>query len=125
MPLNKWNYFSESEVQGLRDEFVAQLDQARHNAGIPFVITSGLRTPEKNQSIIGAVANSAHLQGLAVDLRVSTNHDVFKIVQGAIAAGIRRIGIYVDKDFNPIHLHLDADLTKPPECIWLKQEGSL
>ena len=39
--MNKWKYFSEKEVQGLESEFVAKLEKARHEAGIPFIITSG------------------------------------------------------------------------------------
>lgn len=119
-----YRHFSPEEVIGLNEEFVALLDRARHLADIPFVITSGLRTPEKNLSVIGAVPDSAHLKGLAVDLRVSDSHEVSRIVEGCIAMGISRIGIYVDKDMQPIHVHVDVDKTKPAEVIFIRQEGA-
>lgn len=118
-----YKHFTPEEVKGLNEEFCALLDRARHIADIPFVITSSLRTPEKNNSIIGAVPDSAHLKGLAVDLRVSNSHEVSRIVEGCIAMGIDRIGIYVNKDMQPVHVHVDVDKTKPPEVIFIKQEG--
>lgn len=120
---HEWKYFKPEEVEGLDDEFVAKLDQARHIAGIPFVITSGLRTPEKNQSIIGAVPNSAHLKGLAVDLRVENGHEVFLIAKAAEKVGITRVGIYVDEKNQPVHVHLDLDPDKPNEVTFVKREG--
>lgn len=119
-----WKYFKPEEVEGLDDEFVAKLDQARHIAGIPFVITSGFRTPEKNQSIIGAVPNSAHLKGLAVDLRVENTHEVALICDAAKAVGITRRGIYFDKSLKPVHIHLDVDPDKVSDVIFPKQEGA-
>lgn len=121
----KYRHFTEEEVEGLNEEFCALLDRARHVADVPFVITSGLRSPEKNNSVIGAVPDSAHLKGLAVDLRVSNSQEVSRIVQGCIAMGIERIGIYVDKNMQPVHLHVDVDPEKEPkECIFIKQEAS-
>lgn len=123
-PDTRWTYFTDTEVEGLNEEFVAKLDMARKIAGIPFVITSGLRTPEKNQSVIGAVPDSAHLKGLAVDLRVENSHEVALIMDAAKAAGIMRRGIYVNKAFEPIHVHLDIDAEKVDEVIFIKQEAS-
>lgn len=120
----EYKYFKPEEVEGLNEEFVAKLDQARHLAGIPFVIASGLRTPEKNQSVVGAVPNSAHLKGLAVDLAASNSHDVSLIVHAAKTVGITRIGIYVNRDFEPVHIHLDVDPDKVTEVIFVKQEGA-
>lgn len=118
-------YFKPEEVEGLDHEFCAKLDQARHIAQIPFVITSGLRTPETNQSLVakGAAPDSAHLYGLAVDLRVENNHEVFLIISSAFAVGINRFGIYVDESNHPTHVHLDVDKEKVPEVIWVKREG--
>ncbi len=118
-----WRYFKPEEVEGLDEEFVAKLDQVRHIIGFPLVITSGRRTPEKNQSIVGAVADSAHLTGLAVDVSVNSARQVSLICDAAKAVGITRRGIYVDKTFKPIHLHLDVDITKPQDVIFVKQEG--
>lgn len=121
----KYKYFSSEEVEGLNAEFVAKLDMARQAAGIPFVITSGLRTPEKNQSVIGAVPDSAHLKGLAVDMRVQNSHEVSLIIDAAKLVGITRRGIYVNKEFQPIHVHLDVDPEKVQDVVFIKQEGVL
>lgn len=126
MPPNKWTYFLESEVEGLHDEFIAKLDLARKAAEVPFIISSGFRTPAQNQSVVGSVSDSAHCAGLAVDLLVVDDSTLFKIVMGAMASGIHRIGIYFgDGDApKPSHVHLDDDKTKPPEVIWLKRENT-
>lgn len=126
-PNQRWTYFTDEEVRGLNEEFVAKLDLARKMAGIPFVITSGLRTPETNQSVVGAMPDSSHLVGLAVDLRVSDDPALFKVIMAAMSCGIHRIGVYFDRTApqpRPTHVHLDDDRTKPPEVIWLKQEGT-
>lgn len=120
---HEWKYFTAEEVEGLDDEFVAKLDQARHAAQTPFVITSGFRTPEKNQSVVGAVPDSSHLKGLAVDLLIENSHQVWQIVAGLLTVGINRIGIYVNKENVPTHIHCDTDPDKVPEVIFIKQEG--
>lgn len=120
-----FKYFKPEEIGGLDETFVEKLDRARHIAQIPFVITSGLRTPEENQSLVakGAAPDSAHLYGTAVDLRVENNHEVFLILSSAFAVGINRFGIYVDAANQPTHVHLDVDKEKVPEVIWIKREG--
>jgi len=115
-------YFSDDEVRGLDHGFIQKLDKAREIAGIPFIITSGLRSPEKNQSVIGSVPDSAHLKGLAVDLRVTSSRDAALIVDAAKAAGIDRRGIYVDSYWNPRHIHLDVDPDKINEVLFVKLE---
>ena len=119
----EYKYFTAEEVEGLNEEFVAKLDQARHLAGFPFIITSGLRTPEKNYSVIGAVPDSAHLKGLAVDLKVENSHEVSLIVDAVKSVGITRRGIYVDSENFPTHVHIDVDPDKVSDVIWIKREG--
>ena len=124
------NYFKPEEVEGLDDEYAAKLDLARgrtiqidpEKKGVAFIITSGFRTPEKNQSVVGAVPDSSHTKGLATDLRVDSSYQVAIIVEALMSVGINRIGIYVDKDFNPIHIHNDVDPDKPPYVLFIKQE---
>ena len=124
MPPKRFMYFSDEEVNGLSESFVSQLDLARKIAGIPFVITSGFRTPEKNQSIPGSVPNSAHLKGLAVDLRVENHHEVALIFDAAKAVGITRRILYVDKNFQPVHVHIDVDPEKVNDVILARPEAS-
>lgn len=120
---HEWKYFKPEEVEGLDEEFVAKLDQARHIAGIPFKISSGLRTLATNQSIIGASPDSAHLQGLAIDIVVENSHEVYLICKAAKEVGITRVGIYVNNDNVPTHIHLDVATDRVSEVIWIKREG--
>jgi len=93
-------------------EFLEKLDAIREDAGIPFRITSGYRTPEHNMKV-GGVKTSAHRLGRAVDIQAVSGHDKFVIVQAAIRQGIMRIGI--GKTF----VHLDNALDSLPwPTIW-------
>lgn len=121
-PMSQYKWFTDDEVKGLQDEFVKKLDIARGLAGIPFVITSGFRTPAANQSVIGAVPDSSHLKGLAVDLRVRSSREAALIMDSAKSAGIDRRGIYVDSYWNPRHIHIDIDPDKITEVLFVKSE---
>lgn len=120
----EWKYFKPEEVEGLDEKFVAKLEQIRELVGFPLVITSGLRSPEKNQSVLGSVPDSAHLKGLAVDLRVSNSHEVSLLSDAAKTVGITRRGIYVNGAFEPIHVHLDVDPDKVSDVVFIRQELS-
>lgn len=111
-PMNKWTYFTDEEVKGLDNELVSKLDTARKVAGVPFRITSGLRTCAANTSALG-VENSSHLKGLAVDLGLDAGSDRFAIVKALLGAGFVRIGVY-DK-----HVHVDTDPDKPQSVMWV------
>jgi hypothetical protein len=104
-------YFKDSEVVGLDKTLVSMLDVARGLAGIPFIITSGLRTIEENKKS-GGVENSAHLKGLAVDLRCKNSTERFLIVKSLLKTGFKRIEIGLD------HIHTDIDESKPQEVIF-------
>lgn len=127
MPENekkKWNYFTDDETKNLDTEFVARLDMARHRAGVPFVITSGYRTPEQNFAV-GGVSGSSHEKGLAVDLHCRNSNQLWHILDGLYSVGFNRVGIYFVIENNipyPTHVHVDSDLTKPKEVAFLKIE---
>lgn len=124
--MRSWNYFKDEEVAGLEHELVAKLDHARHLAGVPFIITSKRRTPEQNAAA-GGVPDSAHVAGLAVDLRVDGSFQLFKMIFGAIQAGILRIviGIRIGAGGEVVYhnLHLDIDTTKPAPVLAIKRYG--
>lgn len=107
-----FKYFKENEVKGLEIELILMLDKARDEAGIPFVITSGLRSEEENKRV-GGVTDSAHLKGLAVDLRCNNDKERFYIVRALIKTGFQRIEIAKD------HIHTDIDKTKKQCIMWL------
>lgn len=108
----KYTYFTPEEVEGLDAEFVAKLDWARGRSGVPFIITSGKRSPAENERV-GGVDASAHVKGLAVDLRCADSQNRFKMMNALLLAGFKRLGIY-DK-----HLHVDLDASLPQEVIWV------
>ena len=114
-----WRYFKFEEFacpccgKNETDEALIDfLDDARKEAGIPFIITSGYRCPRHNEEI-GGKPDSAHLKGLAADILCRTSQERFKIVQALIWVGFRRIGI--GKNF----VHADLDFDKPYPVIWL------
>ena len=107
----KYKYFMPNEVQGLKDELIEMLDKARGYAGVPFKINSGFRTPEQNKRA-GGKPDSAHLRGLAVDVKFTNSIERFKILSGAFKAGFKRIGL--GKTF----IHLDCDSSLDQEVVW-------
>lgn len=116
-------YFTDKEVEGLTQELVSKLETARHVAGVPFVITSGKRTADQNSVLKGAVADSSHLTGQAVDLAVGGGREYFLMMKGLYAAGFRRIGQYMNSTGDDvIHLHVDVDETKDQDVLFSKKE---
>jgi len=107
-----YKYFTEKEVEGLKSELVVLLDKAREMAGIPFVLNSTVRNVEENSSV-GGVPDSAHIYGMAVDIRVRNSVERFAIVNALLKAGFKRVG--VGKTF----VHCDIDQSKPQNVIWL------
>jgi len=68
---------------------------------------------QKNNEKVGGVPNSAHMQGLAVDIAADTSRLKYLIVKHSLELGINRIGLY------PWGVHLDIDESKVSEVIWL------
>lgn len=127
--LSNYKYFSDQEVAGLDKELCAKLDMARDKAGVPFIITCGLRTPKQNACLHGAVSDSAHLKGLAVDLATGDDHMKNRIVEGLILAGLSaRWGEYFVIDaaapdhLVPHHIHVDIDPSLPQNVTWALKE---
>lgn len=110
--MGNWRYFKDSEVLGLDTELVAMLDRARAIAGVPFIITSGLRTESHNELLPESVKDSSHLTGNAVDLSCPDSLNRFAILKGLITSGFTRIGIYSS------HIHADNSKTLPPDVCW-------
>ena len=107
---SKYRYFSEADFPPHRGEpsetLLEMLDDAREIAGVPFVITSGVRPPRKPDD------DSAHITGLAVDTRANNSRARFKILRALYAVGFRRIGVY------DLHLHIDVDESKDQDVCW-------
>jgi len=114
-----WKYFNMQEFKcrccgkvEIDPKLVDMLDMAREIAGVPFFITSGYRCPKHNAEV-GGSPTSSHLKGKAADIRVHNNWDRYKILEGLIKAGFKRIGI-AEK-----FIHADIDETKPQYVVWL------
>lgn len=115
VPVGKYHFFTDEEVSGLDTELCAMIDMARGKAGIPFVITSGLRSFADNQGLCESVSDSSHLTGHGVDLACSDSESRYKMLTACLASGFNRIGVYAS------HIHVDNDATKPPNVVWYVQ----
>lgn len=112
-------FFKESEfkkcspscsLQDMDQLFMNTLDALRAQAGIPLVLNSAYRSPAWDKSK-GRSGTGAHTKGKAVDIRCNTSATRLKIVQAALAIGIRRIGVA------GTFVHIDTDKTLPAG-IW-------
>lgn len=112
---NPLTYFKPEEVKGLDQELCAMLDRARGYAGVPFTITSGLRTQEHNDSLAESVKDSSHLTGNGVDLLCADSLSRYAMLKALLLVGFTRIGIYKN------HLHCDNSLTLPQRVIWYSE----
>lgn len=105
-------FFSAAEFkypEQMSQDFLQQLDWARHYAGVPFAITDDYRLPDNDMG----VKLSAHKEGKAVDLKVSNSHQRYAILRGLILAGFTRVGMY-DR-----HIHADRSTKLPQEVVWI------
>lgn len=96
-------------VQHMDALFLAQIDNAREYAGVPFFVTSGYRCDRHNKEAKSSSNN--HPSGKAADISCTNSVDRMKIVKALIRAGFRRIGI--DKTY----IHVDS--MDKIECLWL------
>lgn len=96
----------------MSESFLRQLDIARFLADVPFIINSAYRSYVYELER-GRSGESAHVKGMAVDIHCIDSASRMKIVDGALAAGINRIGI------GSTWVHLDVDLSKKNNVIWL------
>lgn len=76
-------------------------------------VTSGTRCKQYNQEV-GGTLNSAHLNGLAIDVSPGDATERFKLIAAAISLGVKRIGVAKD------HIHLDLDDSKPTPALWVE-----
>jgi zinc D-Ala-D-Ala carboxypeptidase len=111
-----YKYFNEKEdpkMIGISEDLMEMLDNAREIAGVPFIITSGVRSLAENNAV-GGVEDSSHLYGLAVDLRCADSENRFHIVKGLLVAGLERIEITSD------HIHADIDDKKVQNVLFFR-----
>ncbi|MEE9117550.1 MAG: D-Ala-D-Ala carboxypeptidase family metallohydrolase [Calditrichia bacterium] len=117
---NLGKYFNRSEVAckcgcgllNIDPRLLEILDKIRDILGRPLIITSACRCPIHNH-VEGGKENSAHLKGLAADLKVNGSKERFEVMEATLVAGMTRIGIA--KTF----IHIDIDSSKPQRVAWL------
>lgn len=115
----KSSFFVDSEfacgcgcgLTAISSDLAAMLNQARGLSGQPYQINSGRRCPAHNQAV-GGSPTSSHLDGLAVDIKITTDRHRGAVLYGLINAGFRRIGI------GPNYIHADIDPRKSG-AVWL------
>lgn len=102
----QYEHFSEADFPAEEGEpsekLLALLDLARATAGVPFVITSGVRDGD----------SGAHGRGLAADIRTRNSRERFLILQALFMAGVRRVGVYDH------HTHADCDASLDQDVCW-------
>src|SRR3990167_11460793 len=90
---------------------IRMLDDLRENLKEPIIVNSGYRTKARNDDLVakggGAVEDSSHLKGLAVDIKCPDSSYRYTLLNKVFETGFLRIG--VGKTF----IHLDIDPNKP------------
>ena len=94
-------------------DFITDLDEARHRAGIPFRLSSAYRCRAFNE-ICGGRISSEHTKGKAVDILYRDNNEKFKILRALMSVGFNRIGMSESSKF----IHVDSSKEKAQETMW-------
>lgn len=110
--MSKWIYFSDEETKNMTDDICFRLDRAREFYGYPIVLICGYRTPEHNAEI-GGVPNSAHVKGMAADLKAPQDPFMRERMAWAFgSAGFRNV------ESAPKHFHVATDPTVPQNAFY-------
>lgn len=101
------------QKEGIKDELVFHLQMAHDllPAHSVMIITSGYRCEEHNKEV-GGVEDSAHLEGLAADVKCEDPRYRFLLIAALIKVGFKRIGIYDS------FVHCDLAKTKDQKVMW-------
>lgn len=116
----RWRHFKLEEfdcpccgANKMSFDFIDKLEVARRLADCPLVVTSGYRCKKHNEEVNGS-SRSAHLRGLAADIKCASAQMRYQVVDALLWVGFERLIIY------PEHVHVDADITKPFPLIMCK-----
>jgi hypothetical protein len=91
-----------NQPEKMSKELVQTLDTIRELAGVPLRVTSSYREGDPN----------AHGDGTAVDIRVRSSEDRYRVLRAIFIMGIRRVGIY------NAHIHIDVSKRLPQDVAW-------
>ena len=88
------------------------LNKVRKEYGKPMIINSGYRC-EKHNKKIGGSPNSAHMRGLAVDIKCNNSTDRY-ILLPLLAETFKRVGVYDS------WIHVDIDESLSQKVMWVQ-----
>lgn len=90
-----------------------KLETVREKYGKPMIVNSGFRC-EKHNEEVGGKPSSAHLTGEAADIKCTNSRDRFNLIQSAVDAGFKRIGLDSKRGF----IHMDISKSLPQRVFW-------
>jgi uncharacterized protein YcbK (DUF882 family) len=99
------------KIGDMDHEAMLMFDQARTIARVPFKVNSAYRTPDYEQSK-GRSRTGAHTTRTAMDISAPNSRIRFRVIEGLVKAGFKRIGIYAT------FIHADNDSNKPQEVLF-------
>lgn len=102
--MSNWEHFSEVDDR-MDTEFMDRLIKLRKTIDTPLPVTSSYRDRDHNARVGGA-ANSAHLTGRAVDIKIA-GENAYTLVGVAIAMGFTGIGVKQKGPYGGRFIHLD------------------
>jgi zinc D-Ala-D-Ala carboxypeptidase len=116
----KWSEFDQKGLPGsgqkyMSHNFVRKLDELRDRCPFPFIITSGYRSPQYNQSVSDSGPDGPHTTGCASDIACD-GQQAYLIVKHAMDIGFTGIGI--SQKGNKRYVHLDILTSSPRPNIW-------
>jgi peptidoglycan LD-endopeptidase CwlK len=102
-PALEWDARSAKALEGVHPDLARVMVQARQRSLVPFIITEGLRTPQRQAQLVKAGAsqtlNSRHLTGHAVDVaalvggKVSWDWPLYSRIAEAVKAAASDLGV--------------------------------
>ena len=84
----------------MNPEFLGKLDALRNYCGLPFIITSGYRSPSHSLEAIKEIPGT-HAQGIAADIKITNSAHRYSLIKAALEHGFTGIGVAGD------FIHLD------------------
>ena len=109
----RWPNFTPEEMADNRSgdllivpAFMDWLQVVRYQYGRPMHITSGYRTPQHQQLLPGGRITGAHVDGMAVDVKVYGSH-ALELIKVACANDVMGLGVSQSGNHRSRYLHLD------------------
>ena len=94
-------------------DFMNWLQALRYIHGKPMTISSGYRSPEHQKTLPGGRTTGAHVDGMAVDVKVF-GQDAHSLVKLALGIGALGVGVHQTGPWYNRYIHIDR---------WTSPEG--